>query len=39
MIEPRKRRPTKPTHGSKERRLESKKHRSQTKKHRAKDDF
>lgn len=39
MIEPRKRRPTKPTRGSKERRLESKKHRSQTKKHRAKDDF
>jgi len=39
MIEPRKRRPTKPTHGSKERRLESKKRRSQTKKHRAKDDF
>lgn len=39
MTEPRKRRPTKPTKGSKERRLDSKKHRAQTKKHRAKDDF
>jgi len=39
MTEPRKRRPTKPTKGSKERRLESKKRRSTTKKHRAKDDF
>ncbi len=39
MTEPRKRRPTKPTKGSKERRLDSKKRRSTTKKHRAKDDF
>ena len=39
MIEPRKRRATKPTRGSKERRLDAKKRRSQTKKHRAKDDF
>lgn len=39
MIEPRKRRPTKPTRASKERRLDSKKRRSTTKKHRAKDDF
>jgi ribosome-associated protein len=39
LIEPRKRRPTKPTKGSKERRLESKRHRSTTKKHRSKDDF
>ncbi len=39
MTEPRKRQPTKPTKGSKERRLDSKKHRAQTKKHRSKDDF
>ena len=39
MPEPRKRRPTKPTKGSNERRIESKKRRSTTKKHRAKDDF
>ena len=39
ITEPRKRRPTKPTRGSKERRLESKKRRAQTKKHRAKDEF
>lgn len=39
MTEARKRRPTKPTRASKERRLDSKKRRSTTKKHRAKDDF
>jgi ribosome-associated protein len=39
MTEPRKRRPTKPTKASKQRRLDAKKHRSTTKKHRAKDDF
>jgi ribosome-associated protein len=39
MTEPRKRRPTKPTKGSKERRLDAKKRRSTTKKHRAKGDF
>ena len=39
ITEPRKRRPTKPTRASKERRLDSKKRRSTTKKHRAKDEF
>lgn len=39
MTEPRKRRPTKPTKGSKERRLDSKKRRAQTKKRRSTDDF
>jgi ribosome-associated protein len=39
MTEPRKRRATKPTKASKQRRLDAKKHRSQTKKHRTKDDF
>jgi ribosome-associated protein len=39
MSEPKKRRATKPTKASKQRRLEAKKHRSTTKKHRAKDAF
>jgi ribosome-associated protein len=39
MTEPKKRRPTKPTKASKQRRLDSKKHRSTTKKHRSKDAF
>ena len=39
MTEPKKRRATKPTKASKQRRLDAKKRRSTTKKHRAKDDF
>lgn len=39
MTEPRKRRPTKPTKASKQRRLDSKKHRSTTKQHRSKETF
>ncbi len=39
MTEPKRRRPTKPTKASKQRRLDSKKHRADTKKHRSKDAF
>ena len=39
MTEPRKRKATKPTKASKQRRLDEKKHRSQTKKHRTRDEF
>ena len=39
IIVPRKRRPTKPTKASKQRRLDAKKHRSRTKRHRTKDEF